>query len=94
MLLVLNSDVLRVLNSSLKADVQCCWYLFLGLYFLHLSFYFCVQVLRSRLSSPTVVFRGESAGQDSRSPRALFEACSQTLERIAQEVKHRFSTLF
>ncbi|KAF3849909.1 hypothetical protein F7725_019628 [Dissostichus mawsoni] len=40
---------------------------------------------RSRLSSPSVVFRGVSASQDSRSPRALFEACSQTLEIIALE---------
>ncbi|CAB1447010.1 unnamed protein product, partial [Pleuronectes platessa] len=42
-------------------------------------------VHRSRLSSPSMVFRGESGGQDSHSPRALFEVCSQTLERIAQE---------
>ncbi|XP_071335456.1 nesprin-1 isoform X2 [Trachinotus anak] len=40
---------------------------------------------RSRLSSPSVVFRGESGSQSSHSPRALFEVCSQTLERIAQE---------
>ncbi|XP_033998692.1 nesprin-1 isoform X2 [Trematomus bernacchii] len=40
---------------------------------------------RSRLSSPSVVFRGLSASQDTRSPRALFEACSQTLEIIALE---------
>ncbi|XP_027140369.1 nesprin-1 isoform X4 [Larimichthys crocea] len=40
---------------------------------------------RSRLSSPSMVFRGESVSQDSCSPRVLFEACSQTLERIAQE---------
>ncbi|XP_049914520.1 nesprin-1 [Epinephelus moara] len=40
---------------------------------------------RSRLSSPSMVFRGVSANQDSRSPRALFEACGQTLERIAHE---------
>ncbi|CAJ1078482.1 nesprin-1 [Xyrichtys novacula] len=40
---------------------------------------------RSHLSSPSMVFRGESASQDSRSPRALFESCSQNLERIAQE---------
>ncbi|XP_028460256.1 nesprin-1 isoform X2 [Perca flavescens] len=41
---------------------------------------------RSRLSSPSVVFRGVSASQDSCSPRALFEGCSQTLERIAHEM--------
>ncbi|XP_039981881.1 nesprin-1-like isoform X4 [Xiphias gladius] len=40
---------------------------------------------RSCLTSPVVVFRGESGSQDSHSPRALFETCSQTLERIAQE---------
>ncbi|XP_047184446.1 nesprin-1 isoform X2 [Scophthalmus maximus] len=40
---------------------------------------------RSRLSSPSMVFRGESCSQDSHSPRALFEACSQTLERISHE---------
>ncbi|XP_028253699.1 nesprin-1 [Parambassis ranga] len=40
---------------------------------------------RSRLSSPSVVFRGVAASQDSHSPRALFEACSQTLERISLE---------
>ncbi|XP_026197444.1 nesprin-1 isoform X3 [Anabas testudineus] len=39
----------------------------------------------SHLSSPSVGFKGRSASQDSDSPRALFEACSQTLERIAQE---------
>lgn len=53
------------------------------------DFLFCEQVLlRSRLSSPSMVFRGDPASQDSRSPRALFEACSQTLERIAEEVKN------
>ncbi|TNN68504.1 Nesprin-1 [Liparis tanakae] len=41
---------------------------------------------RSRLSSPSVVFRGISTSQDSRSPKALFEACSQTLERITREM--------
>uniref|UniRef100_A0A3P8TBY5 Spectrin repeat containing nuclear envelope protein 1 n=1 Tax=Amphiprion percula TaxID=161767 RepID=A0A3P8TBY5_AMPPE len=46
---------------------------------------------RSRLSSPSVVFRGEPVSQDSRSPRALFEACSQSLERIAEEVKCKIS---
>ncbi|CAI5683845.1 unnamed protein product [Oreochromis niloticus] len=40
---------------------------------------------RSRLSSPSVVFRGEATSQDSCSPRASFEACSQTLERITEE---------
>ncbi|XP_031731325.1 nesprin-1 isoform X8 [Anarrhichthys ocellatus] len=40
---------------------------------------------RSRLSSPSVVFRGMSASHDSRSLKALFEACSQTLERIGNE---------
>ncbi|XP_074471039.1 nesprin-1-like isoform X4 [Sebastes fasciatus] len=40
---------------------------------------------RSRLSSPSMVFRGMSTSQDSRSPRALFEACGQTLERITHE---------
>ncbi|KAG7239212.1 hypothetical protein INR49_029965 [Caranx melampygus] len=40
---------------------------------------------RSRLSSPSMVFRAESGSQDSQSPRVLFETCSQTLERIAQE---------
>lgn len=63
-----------------------------------LSFiYSCVQVLlRSRVSSPSVVFRGECVSQESRSPRALFEACSQTLEKIAQEVKHKscFQAIF
>ncbi|KAG7275371.1 hypothetical protein CRUP_007927 [Coryphaenoides rupestris] len=44
------------------------------------------QVLhRSRLSSPGVVLRGEPASQDPRSPRPLFEACSRTLEALAQE---------
>lgn len=43
-------------------------------------------LLRSRLSSPSTVFRGEPVGHDSRSPRALFEVCSQTLESIAEEV--------
>lgn len=53
------------------------------------DFLFCEQVLlRSRLSSPSMVFRGDPASQDSCSPRALFEACSQTLERIAEEVKN------
>ncbi|XP_026174038.1 nesprin-1 isoform X1 [Mastacembelus armatus] len=46
---------------------------------------------RSRLSSPSMVFREESTSQDSHSPRALFEACSQTLERIAQEATGRDS---
>ena len=56
---------------------------------------FRVQVVhRSRLSSPSMVFRGESGSQDAHSPRALFEACSQTLERIAQEVTPSFSSLF
>ncbi|KAK0149352.1 Nesprin-1 [Merluccius polli] len=40
---------------------------------------------RPRLSSPGVVLRGEPASQDPRSPRPLFEACSQTLEALAQE---------
>lgn len=54
----------------------------------------CLQVLlRSRLSSPSMVFKGEIAGQDSRSPCALFEACTQTLQRITQDVKHRCSYL-
>lgn len=51
------------------------------------SYYTCVQVLLwSRLSSPSLVFKGEPLGQDSLSPRALFETCSQTLQRITQEV--------
>ncbi|XP_041831658.1 nesprin-1-like [Melanotaenia boesemani] len=41
---------------------------------------------RSRLSSPSVVTRGEATSQGSHSPRALFEACSQTLEKINEEV--------
>ncbi|XP_061559702.1 nesprin-1 isoform X16 [Phycodurus eques] len=40
---------------------------------------------RSRLTSPSMVFRGESSSQESRSPAALFEACSQALERITEE---------
>ncbi|XP_029965559.1 nesprin-1 isoform X1 [Salarias fasciatus] len=48
---------------------------------------------RSRLSSPTVVLRGEVSSQGSRSPRALFEACSQTLQGIAQEVRGGESSL-
>ena len=39
------------------------------------------------MSSPSVVFRSDILNQDARSPRALFEACSLTLERIDQEVK-------
>lgn len=55
----------------------------------------CVQVLhRSRLSSPSMVFKGESPSQDSHSPSALFEACSETLDRIAREVKQGFSNPF
>ncbi|XP_077366762.1 nesprin-1 isoform X9 [Festucalex cinctus] len=42
---------------------------------------------RSRLTSPSMVFRGESSSQDSSSPTALFEACSQALERIAEEAE-------
>ncbi|TWW68818.1 Nesprin-1 Enaptin KASH domain-containing protein 1 [Takifugu flavidus] len=42
-------------------------------------------LLWSRLSSPSLVFKGEPLGQDSLSPRALFETCSQTLQRITQE---------
>ncbi|XP_019750512.1 nesprin-1 isoform X11 [Hippocampus comes] len=42
---------------------------------------------RSRLTSPSLVFRGESTSQDSRSPTALFEACSQALERITKEAE-------
>ncbi|XP_055088334.1 LOW QUALITY PROTEIN: nesprin-1-like [Periophthalmus magnuspinnatus] len=42
-------------------------------------------LLRSRLSSPSVVFRSDVLTQDVRSPKALFETCSQTLERIDQE---------
>ncbi|XP_061667964.1 nesprin-1 isoform X8 [Syngnathoides biaculeatus] len=42
---------------------------------------------RSRLTSPSMVFRGESSSQDSRSPTALFEACSQALERISEEAE-------
>ncbi|XP_057678025.1 nesprin-1 isoform X5 [Corythoichthys intestinalis] len=42
---------------------------------------------RSRLTSPSMVFRGESSNQDCRSPTALFEACSQTLERITEEAE-------
>ncbi|XP_061756512.1 nesprin-1-like isoform X2 [Nerophis ophidion] len=44
-------------------------------------------VHRSRLTSPSMVFRGGSNSQDSRSPMALFEACSQTLERITEEAE-------
>lgn len=56
---------------------------------LFLTYDFCndtyVQVLlRSRLSSPSMVFKGEIAGQDCLSPHALFVACTHTL----QEVKH------
>ncbi|XP_037304616.2 nesprin-1 isoform X8 [Pungitius pungitius] len=40
---------------------------------------------RSCLPSPSLVFRSTSANQDARSPRGLFEACSQTLERIAHK---------
>ncbi|XP_053736179.1 nesprin-1 isoform X10 [Synchiropus splendidus] len=42
-------------------------------------------VHRSRLSSPSIVVRGDFSTQDCRSPRALFEACNQTLEIISQE---------
>lgn len=53
------------------------------------SNYTCVQVLLwSRLSSPSLVFKGEIVGETSLSPRSLFEACSQTLQRITQEVKY------
>lgn len=34
------------------------------------------------------MFRGEPLCHDSRSPRALFEVCNQTLESIAEEVKN------
>uniref|UniRef100_A0A3B4YE87 Spectrin repeat containing nuclear envelope protein 1 n=1 Tax=Seriola lalandi dorsalis TaxID=1841481 RepID=A0A3B4YE87_SERLL len=48
----------------------------------------------SPVQIPSMVFRGESGSQDSHSPRALFETCSQTLERIAQEVTHSFNLCF
>ncbi|XP_067337447.1 nesprin-1 isoform X16 [Channa argus] len=40
---------------------------------------------RSHLCSPSVVFRSQSSNQESVSPRALFETCIYTLERISQE---------
>ncbi|XP_027896443.1 nesprin-1 isoform X8 [Xiphophorus couchianus] len=40
---------------------------------------------RSCLSSPNVVLRSEAPTQDPGSPRALFETCCQTLERIKEE---------
>ncbi|XP_061127011.1 nesprin-1-like isoform X2 [Syngnathus typhle] len=42
---------------------------------------------RSRLTSPGMVFRGESGSQDAGSPTALFEACGQALERITEEAE-------